>query len=412
VTGDPVVVLLVPVTPAPTGNGLAMRAGMLLDALAPVAQVHVTVVPVAGRAETSRWLDDRAASVTVMAPVTRDSSEEHVTRQLADAGLRERLQRTAPLPRRARLAPPTLAPDLASRLTAIARPHTVLIMRLYLAPLGLRLARALGADRAVVDADDDDVALLRSLGDDEDADAFDRLARAWLPDADAVLAASRGDAAAITARAGIPCDVVPNAAPQPSRVVPRPRADRLLFVGNLTYEPNRVAARALAREILPAVRRRRPGVTLDIVGSHDGSVDELGAAGVRVTGAVLDVTPCYEAADLVVVPLSHGAGTRIKVLEALGHGRPVVATPIAVAGLELDAGSGGAAAPLTIGDGVDDLADAIVERLAVPGGADVERAAARLADRFSPAVVAPLVRSATLGSSPASPPRHAGAATR
>jgi len=403
-----VVVLLVPITPAPTGNGLAMRAGMLLDALAPVAQVHVIVVPVAGPAETSRWLDDRADSVTIAARVTRDSSEAHVTRQLADAGLRERLERTAPLPRRARLAPPTLAPGLASSLTPLGRPRAVLTMRLYLAPLGLRLARELGADRVVVDADDDDVALLRSLGDDEEADAFDRLARAWLPDADAVLAASHGDAAAIAARTDIPCDVVPNAAPQPSRVVPRPRADRLLFVGNLTYEPNRVAARELVREILPAVRRRRPGVTLDLVGPHDGSLDGLRAAGVRFTGAVPDVTPCYEAADLVVVPLRHGAGTRIKVLEALAHGRPVVATPIAVAGLELDA----AAAPLAIGDGVDDLADAIVERLAVPGGADVERAAARLADRFSPAVVAPLVRSATLGSSPASPPRHAGAATR
>jgi glycosyltransferase involved in cell wall biosynthesis len=45
------------------------------------------------------------------------------------------------------------------------------------------------------------------------------------------------------------------------------------------------------------------------------------------------VAPCYASADVVVVPLREGAGTRIKVLEAFAHGRPVVATPAAVAGL-------------------------------------------------------------------------------
>ncbi len=48
------VVIVVPITPADSGNGLAMRAGMLLDALAPVADVHVVIVPVSGPADGSR----------------------------------------------------------------------------------------------------------------------------------------------------------------------------------------------------------------------------------------------------------------------------------------------------------------------------------------------------------------------
>ena len=59
------------------------------------------------------------------------------------------------------------------------------------------------------------------------------------------------------------------------------------------------------------------------------------APGVRVAGYVEDLRPWYRGADVVVVPLRHGGGTRIKVLEAFAYRRPVVATPLAVAGLDV-----------------------------------------------------------------------------
>ena len=73
-----------------------------------------------------------------------------------------------------------------------------------------------------------------------------------------------------------------------------------------------------------------------IVGDTGGEpeVVRLGARpGVRLAGFVPDVASYYRAADVVVVPLEAGAGTRIKLLEAFAHGVPVVASPAAVSGL-------------------------------------------------------------------------------
>ncbi|MSO79141.1 MAG: glycosyltransferase [Acidimicrobiia bacterium] len=391
------VVLVVPIPPAATGNGLAMRAGMLLDALAPVAAVHLVIVPVSGAVDDLSWAADRARAVTVIDPIVGSGAREHTTRQLADPALRVRLERTAPLPARAALAPPTLATAIIdTRPRELGHLFAVLAMRLYLAPLGTHLARILGAGRVVVDADDDDAALLRALGAHAEADAFERLARCWLPEADAVLAASAPDAAAIAARAGLEqVHVVPNAVPVPAAVPPAPGADRLLFLGNLTYEPNRSAARALAREILPALWSRRPIASLDLVGRHDGSLDDLaGIGGVRLLGEVPDVAPSYGSADVVVVPLRHGAGMRIKILEAFAWRRPVVATPAAVAGIDAHHTE-----HLVIAESTDAIVRAVDDVLADPcrTAAMVDRAADLVRTRYSHEAVAPLVRTAVLG---------------
>ena len=393
----PTVVLLVPIAPAPTGNGLAMRAGMLLDALAGVAAVHLVVVPVSGPADDCSWAAARARSVTVVRPVTAASARVHLTGQLADPALRDRLGRTSPLPARVTLAPPTLAPEVVAALTGgIGSPDAVVAMRIYLAPLGITLAQLLGAGRVVVDADDDDAALLHHLGERDEAAAFERLARCWLPDADAVLAASALEAGSLATRAGLDTvGVVPNAIAVPSGVPPAPGVGRLLFVGNLTYGPNAAAARLLADEILPMVRTRHPGATLDIVGPHDARLARLSETpGVRIPGRVPEVGPYYAGADVVVVPLRHGAGTRIKVLEAFAHRRPVVATPAAVAGLEVQPGR-----ELMVAEAADDLVGAIGDLLDDPprAAALVEAAADLVVARYCPAVVAPLVRAAILG---------------
>jgi glycosyltransferase involved in cell wall biosynthesis len=211
------------------------------------------------------------------------------------------------------------------------------------------------------------------------------------------VAASSLDAAGIAARAGLDeVAVVPNAVPIPEAVPPPPGADRLLFVGNLTYEPNIVAARLLAEEILPDVRARREGATLELVGSPAASVVTLARhPGVDVAGAVPDIATHYATADVVVVPLRHGAGTRIKVLEAFGHRRPVVATPTAVAGLAVE--------PETHALVADDVTDlvALVDRvLAAPDAAApmIDRAHRLVRECYSPAAVAPLVRAAVLES--------------
>jgi glycosyltransferase involved in cell wall biosynthesis len=352
------VVLVVPIAPARTGNGLAMRAGMLLDALADATDVHVVVVPVSGPATLDAAIATTPASVTVGSPADPPDA--------------------------------TCLPEDARRSSA------VLCMRTYLAPFGIPLGRAIGA-RVVVDADDDDAPLLASLGDDAGAARADELARTWLPRADAVVAASPLDAAGIAARAGLEeVAVVPNAVPIPDAVPPPPGADRLLFVGNLTYEPNIAAARLLAEQILPDVRSRHEDATLQLVGSPAASVAALARhPGVDVAGAVPDVSTHYATADVVVVPLRHGAGTRIKVLEAFGHRRPVVATPTAVAGLAVEP-EGHA----LVADDVTDLAALVDRVLAAPDEAApmIDRAHRLVRECYSPAAVAPLVRAAVLES--------------
>ncbi|HEX5587785.1 MAG TPA: glycosyltransferase family 4 protein, partial [Acidimicrobiia bacterium] len=203
-------------------------------------------------------------------------------------------------------------------------------------------------------------------------------------------------AAAFASRHELPTPVVvPNTMAAATAFAPRPGTGRLLFVGNLTYAPNEEAAAILAREVLPLVRAARPPATLELVGAPSPAVQSLdGNPGVRVRGFVPDLAPEYAAADVVVVPLVDGAGTRIKVLEAFAHRRPVVATPAAVAGL-------------AVTDGVDvllahtppELARAVERVLADPGLADalVTAAAATLDEHYAPRVVAPIVRRVVLG---------------
>jgi glycosyltransferase involved in cell wall biosynthesis len=151
-------------------------------------------------------------------------------------------------------------------------------------------------------------------------------------------------------------------------------------------------------EVLPRVRAARPGASLDLVGPNvPGSLDDLAAvAGVRVHGWVDDLAAAYAAADLVVAPLLHGAGTRIKVLEAFAYRRPVVATAVAVAGLGVEHGL-----EVVIADTADDIAVAIVGVLDDEAQAQalVAGGVATLDRRFTPDVVAPLVRAVVGGRS-------------
>ena len=402
------VVMVSPIVPACTGNGLAMRAGMFLEALSEVSAVDLVVVPVSGPPDEHDWSSRLARSVQVLNPVSGVEARPHVTAQLGDARLRARLEAAAPLPARAMLAPPTLAADAAcARERASIPPAAVLALRGYLAPLGAEIAFRTNASRFVVDLDEDEEPLLRAFGEDGEADAFHRLVRAWLPDADAVLTASPLESD--TLREGYQLDnlvTVPNAMrPMAKTRAPKETGSHLLFVGNLTYPPNLEAASILVNDVLPLVRRRRPDATVDLVGSiAPSNVDHLGRPGVTIAGLVPDVTPWYARAAAVVVPLRHGAGTRLKVLEAFAYRRPVVATPVAVAGLAVDDGD-----EVLISDTPSGLARAVTSILdsSSLGNAIAQRAADTLEARFVPSAVYPTLRHAVLGqNAPSAMPAH------
>jgi polysaccharide biosynthesis protein PslH len=116
-----------------------------------------------------------------------------------------------------------------------------------------------------------------------------------------------------------------------------PDDDTLLFVGTMAYRPNRDGILYFCREILPLIRRHRPQVRLVVVG--DAPPPELKEMAERerilVTGRVQDVRPYYHAARLSIVPLRAGGGTRLKILESMALGRPVVSTSVGCEGLEV-----------------------------------------------------------------------------
>ena len=128
--------------------------------------------------------------------------------------------------------------------------------------------------------------------------------------------------------------VMPNAWEEPA---PLPPADEPVasFVALLSWGPNVDAAVWFCRNVWPLVVERLPGARLQLVGRNPArSVQELAGPSVEVTGTVPDLEPWYARTRVCVAPLLAGGGSRLKILEALAAGRPVVATTIGAEGLE------------------------------------------------------------------------------
>jgi glycosyltransferase involved in cell wall biosynthesis len=131
--------------------------------------------------------------------------------------------------------------------------------------------------------------------------------------------------------------VVPNGTNVPEVETVSEQPGTVLFAGHLAHGPNVDGVLHFHATMLPAIREAVPEVRFIVVGHSP--VQELLALhdGTRYTvaGSVPDMTAYYESASLVVVPLRLGGGTRIKVLEALAHGKAVVSTSIGAEGLDL-----------------------------------------------------------------------------
>jgi len=138
--------------------------------------------------------------------------------------------------------------------------------------------------------------------------------------------------------------------------------DDVLFVGNFVHPPNVDAAERLVRSIFPAVRRRHPGSSLHVVGDRPPvKLRAVAGDGVFVTGRVPNLVPYVERAAVVAAPIRFGGGMRVKVLEALAAGKPVVASSLAVEGLDVEDGD-----QLLVADSDEEFAERIAALLADP----------------------------------------------
>jgi glycosyltransferase involved in cell wall biosynthesis len=122
---------------------------------------------------------------------------------------------------------------------------------------------------------------------------------------------------------------------RPGFVAPQPRT--LVYNGALTYSANYDAMQYFLAEVYPAIKAQVPDTTMKITGSTKG-VDLAGLRlddSVRLTGYVEDVRVPVAGSAVCVVPLREGGGTRLKILEAMALGTPVVATSKGAEGLNV-----------------------------------------------------------------------------
>jgi len=130
----------------------------------------------------------------------------------------------------------------------------------------------------------------------------------------------------------------------------------LFFVGGYGHPPNVDAVQWFARDIWPKVRHRLPGVKAFLIGSEmPPAVAALAGDGVEALGHVADLTPYLERCRISIAPLRYGAGVKGKINLAQNFGIPVVATTIAVEGMQLED-----ARDVLIADTPGDFASAIV----------------------------------------------------
>ena len=453
-----------PEPPSATGGGLAMRAGSVLGALAGAGwEVHVLVVPVHGdRPGDGGPLVTRFAAaydlldLDALAPESRRQAALDV---LGDPALRLALTATSPRPAPCRQLGGAVVRAVTDRALGMGREagvsfDAVHVLRLYLAPVLDALLARPDRPQITLDVDEDDATVSRQLhalgragargglvpadltdpGEDAAyAPAYERLQRWYLPRVDRVAVASADEAGRLEARAGLATGtivVVPNEVPATATATgtgtgtgtgtapvtgtataPAPVTTDLLLVGNFSWPPNADAAVVLCDAVRPALADAlgRP-VTVALVGKDPPpEVRRLGRTeGVTVTGFVGDVGPYYAAAGVAAVPMRAGGGSRIKILEAMDRGVPVVTTEAGAAGLDAGLDAGSTPPPIVVARSVEAFVDGC--RLVLDDAAwrarTVRAARRRVRDHHGPPAVATAM-GALVGAPGRRPPRPA-----
>jgi glycosyltransferase involved in cell wall biosynthesis len=116
-----------------------------------------------------------------------------------------------------------------------------------------------------------------------------------------------------------------------------PEQRKVVFVGNMEYPPNQEAVREIALNIEPKVRSKISNVCFLVVGRTPKNFNES-FSNLVFTGVVKDVTKLLIDSNVAIAPLLHGSGTKLKILEYLACGLPVVSTSVGVEGLVVQDG--------------------------------------------------------------------------
>lgn len=152
----------------------------------------------------------------------------------------------------------------------------------------------------------------------------------------------------------------------------------ILFVGGFQHPPNADAIRWYAKEVLPHVRARLPGVKTYVIGSRaTATIEALACDDLVILGYVPDIAPYLASCRVSISPLRYGAGVKGKINTAMSHGVPVVATTTSIEAMHLRDGE-----DVLVADAPEAFADAIArvhedrvlwQRLSAGGRANVAR---------------------------------------
>lgn len=189
--------------------------------------------------------------------------------------------------------------------------------------------------------------------------------RRVLPRFDCVLVCSEKDRLQLARGHRLPwVEVFSNGAEVSDCVLPPGSRDdgrTLVFLGAMNYQPNEDAALYFAESILPLIRERLPGVRLVVAGkSPSPQLRALhNGRDLLVTGYVEDKNQLFTSCTAFVVPLRIGGGTRLKILEAMAFGKPVVSTTLGCEGINVTSGEN-----ILVADSPQDFAATCIDLLA------------------------------------------------
>lgn len=329
----PELLYLTPVIPSVTGNGLAMRAGMVLEALAAGYSVSLLVIKLYASHEADvperfvRMCRRSAVATSTVGSRTlwtrirtrrkRDTLDEILRCYQAFFFDRIHVFRLAMLPFARRFFHSSPDSDRHLDLDEVESSTHMRIARLCRLNGDVELA---SAEEAAVDS--------CSLLERQACTVFDRIY--------VCSGKEKEELSKLCAPSGI--EILPNGV-RVQPLLPAPPAELpfcFLFAGTLGYYPNEDAVLYLCREIVPRLRQRTiRNFEIRIVGSGATAriYEAVRKAGLTLLGPVPDIQPSYQRASAVIVPLRAGGGTRIKILEAWSYRRPVVTTTIGIEGI-------------------------------------------------------------------------------
>ncbi|MFB3776968.1 MAG: glycosyltransferase [Bryobacteraceae bacterium] len=359
----PLALFLAPEAPYPLHGGGSIRSASLLEYLNRSFQVDVVVFREPGAPDPATAIPSHLARRICVLELPR-----HSRRPIA------RVARTA---RRMARGTPPLNDRFAGfeakigRFMGENRYRLALIEHFWCAPYFEQLASCTGA--VVLDLHNIESMLMSrraSIAPPLASSALRRFARAslrlerkWLPRFHHLLAASEPDA--IRLREICPdsrISVYPNALP-PLPLPDVAQGHILAFSGNLEYDPNVDAVRFFRRRVWPLLRTRWPGLVWRLIGRNPQVVAHCvrGDSRIELAGPPAAAVEALAAAEVVVVPVRSGSGTRVKILEAWAAGRPIVSTTLGAEGLPARDGEN-----LLIADTADGFAAAVSKLLESP----------------------------------------------